>query len=287
MGNKFIGRILIVLFTILLILTVGLGLVHNLILDKKAVVTNSLIPKDSPKRMMLIFPHPDDEITVSGEVFREIHEENAKVTLVVLTEGEAGKTGGVVSKNELGKAREKEGMQAAKTLGVTPVQATFPDGKLSEVNPIELKNYIYQQIKKYKPTTILTYDDDVGYYGHPDHIFAAKMVREVFREHMDDSSFSAKRLYMVTLPSRVWDSVSKFGKKLREKYPLKENQRPPTPTNAVLVKDYGKQIDVLAKGYKTQQQAVDALLPGHRQIPYWIYFRVLDREYFYLAEEKK
>ncbi|MDF2556179.1 MAG: glycosyl transferase [Bacillales bacterium] len=277
-----------VVFVILSTLSTALLITFHYVLnDKKVPVVKSLFPSNAPKRMMVIYPHPDDEINVAGTVLRAKNEEKAEITMVVLTKGEAGKTGGLVSKEALGDARKKEGEQSSKILGAKHVQGDYLDGKLNQVDQQELKKYLYDQIQKYQPTIIVTYDDRIGLYGHTDHTTASKLIREIVQEHQQEQSFSVDRLYMSTLPKPIIKTLLKASKDFRDTYPKDPKKGLPEPNQAVIISKYGNQKDQVADAHRTQWQVMRYLLPLENCMPPTIYFEVFDREYFFLAEKRK
>lgn len=282
--------ILYPLIAFVILSTISTGILisaHYVLNDKNVPVVKSLFPSNEPKRMMVIFPHPDDEINVAGTVLRAKKEENAEITMVVLTKGEAGKTGGLVPQNALGEARKKEGEQSSKIMGAKHIQGNYPDGKLNLVDQKELKDYLYKQIQKYKPTIILTYDDKIGLYGHTDHTTASRLIREIVEEHQHDKSFTVDRLYMSTLPKPIIKTVAKVSKEFRDKYPKDPKRGLPQPNRAVIISKYGVQKDQVADAHLTQWQVMKNLLPLENRMPPSIYFEVFDREYFLLAEKRK
>ncbi|MDF2535869.1 MAG: hypothetical protein K0R18_2028 [Bacillales bacterium] len=285
--RKWILRFLISLLILSAVITALLITAHFALLDKNVPVANSLFPSNVPKRMMVIFPHPDDEINIAGTVIKARKEEKARVTMVVLTKGEAGTTGGLVSQEELGETRSKEGKHSSKIMGAKLVQGAYPDGKLNEVGHAKLKEYLYQQIQRYQPTIILTYDDKIGLYGHPDHVLTSRIIREIVQEHQQDSSFSVDRLYMSTLPQPIIKTVLKVSKEFRDQYPKDPKEGLPQPNQAVIISKYGDLKDQVADAHRTQKEVVKNLLPLEHRMPTSIYFRVFDREYFLLAEKRK
>lgn len=169
--------------------------------DESVEVSTKLFPESEPKRIMAVFAHPDDEIMIAGTYSKLNKDKNVTTVLATFTRGEAGRTGGVVPKEKLGEARTKELEKAAEILNIDHLEVfDFPDSGLEQADHEEIKSTIRELIKTYQPTTILTYDDIVGLYGHPDHVVMSKLTREVVKEEMNKENTPVKRLYMATLP---------------------------------------------------------------------------------------
>ncbi len=130
------------------------------------------------KKMLLIFPHPDDEAYVSGGLLQVAQELSIHTKLICLTKGGRG----LLPKNRI-KAklikdiRIKELERACEILGVDEKTVwDYPDGGLySEVNKWlpELK----KEIDKFEPSILVTFDPS-GITGHPDHLVVNHKVTE-------------------------------------------------------------------------------------------------------------
>jgi hypothetical protein len=67
---------------------------RNKLHDADILQREQLVPGDSKKRVLALFPHPDDEVTVAGTLMK-LKSEGHHVTLVCLTRGEKGKSSGI------------------------------------------------------------------------------------------------------------------------------------------------------------------------------------------------
>lgn len=114
------------------------------------------------KKLLAIFPHPDDESFVAGGLFQKTNKFNISTKLITLTKA--------------GTDRHSELKKAAKILGIDDITVwNFPEGNLAK-NTSWVKK-ISAEIKLFKPEIILTFDPS-GITGHPDHIVTCL---EVFR----------------------------------------------------------------------------------------------------------
>lgn len=121
------------------------------------------------KKLMTIYPHPDDETMAAGGLLMEAKKEGFETIVACLTKGEAGKCFVKKKDRDLKDIRTRELQNAIAILGVDHLElADFGDGKLrgGEKNWVPWVEVI---IKKYNPGIVVTYDHS-GLYGHPDHI---------------------------------------------------------------------------------------------------------------------
>lgn len=79
-----------------------------------------------PRRILLIFAHPDDESLGAAGLARRYADAGAEIALVTATRGQEGKTGEppICTREELPACREAELRKAAAILGIAYVHAT-------------------------------------------------------------------------------------------------------------------------------------------------------------------
>ncbi|PYE55185.1 PIG-L deacetylase family protein [Deinococcus yavapaiensis] len=136
--------------------------------------------------LLLIVPHPDDEVYGAAGLIMRATDAGERVALVTLTRGEKGRTLGLAnSPQELAELREAE-LRAC--LGVLGVQEhrhlTYPDGGLKDVDVSELAGVAANAIGELRPHVVLTFPPN-GSNGHPDHVATSAAVRRAF-ESLDE-----------------------------------------------------------------------------------------------------
>lgn len=157
------------------------------------------------RRLLLVHAHPDDETIGSGATMAKYVAEGAHVTLVTCTLGEEGEV--LVPElahlaadrdDALGEHRRKEHAAAMSELGVTDYRylgeagryrdtgmAYGPDG--SAVPPPQIRPETFwaadlreaadefvKVVREVRPQVLITYDE-IGGYGHPDHVQAHRV----------------------------------------------------------------------------------------------------------------
>ncbi len=148
------------------------------------------------RRVLVIFPHADDEAVTCGGLLHRLSRQGAQVTLVILTGGERGTPDGQADPR-LKILRGAEAQAAAAILGISRcVQADFGDGQLSD-RQSELIGFLQKMIAAEQPDLLITFDR-AGLYGHADHIACAEVVTDL-RARM----FSQIPLWYVTFPRRI------------------------------------------------------------------------------------
>ncbi len=158
------------------------------------------------KKILIVYPHPDDETLASGGILKNFVDQGSDVTLIVLTRGEKG-TDDAHLDTTLKKIREIELTNATNFLGVkNVVLEDFGDGELSKKRK-ELTKYFERKITELQPDSILTYDL-AGLYGHEDHIVTSEILTELVKKKFIEitliyASLPKRALALITLPEHM------------------------------------------------------------------------------------
>ena len=89
------------------------------------------ISKLKNKKVLVIFPHPDDETVMAGGLIQKLISLEANISVVCLTSGDQGKIHIHGRGRSLGEIRRQEFFTAIKRLGVDQYEIfNFPDGRL-------------------------------------------------------------------------------------------------------------------------------------------------------------
>lgn len=120
------------------------------------------------KKILFIFPHPDDESFTVGGLIILARKLGIDTNVLCLTKGENGKTKHRKGK-PLAKRRKIEFKKACQILGVGKSWIIdCGDSQLKE-DIVESEKIMKSYIKKVNPDLVVTYDRG-GFTGHPDHI---------------------------------------------------------------------------------------------------------------------
>jgi LmbE family N-acetylglucosaminyl deacetylase len=277
----------LILWAAITILVIGFAAPFFLIWIGKSQLHDVEIPnqklllKDQGIKVLAFFPHPDDEVTVSGTLMSLLDQGN-EVFLVTLTKGEAGNSGEQYSKSELAQLRTAEMQRAAKIIGVTKLHLLdYPDSGLENIGMDSLKRIAITWIYEIQPDILISYDSKVGLYGHPDHRLSGLAIAEVFLENRGSPGFSPSKLFQVTLSPKQIEIAMQLSSGFQKNYPKDESKGLPYPSFSVYTQPYFERVLAVMQSHATQQKVLKDLMPYHDRIPSWIYSRVFDREYFH------
>ncbi len=144
--------------------------------------------EESPRRVLVVIPHPDDaEFWCGGSVAKWVNE-GAMVRYVLCTDGGKGTTDSKITSEALAASREKGLAEAAETLGVRDVvMLHFPDGGLEDTS--DFRKELVRQIREVKPDVVICpepYRKNLAW--HRDHRIAGQVALDaVFpcaRDHL-------------------------------------------------------------------------------------------------------
>lgn len=239
-----------------------------------------LIPTTPRQKVLALFPHPDDEVTVAGTLMG-LKAAGHELVLVCLTRGEKGNAANIPSEAALASLRTAEMIQSAKLLGVdTLILLNYADGGLVDLGKDSLEAIVYQLLASQKPDILLSYDAKVGLYGHSDHLLTGKAMESVFLRHRGEAGFAPKQLFQVTLSKKQIAVALKLSAGFKKNYPRDPALGLPIPDFSIGTQAYFSRTLHVMQAHQTQKKVLQDLMPYHDKVPQWIYSRVFDREYF-------
>ncbi|MDA0380193.1 MAG: PIG-L family deacetylase [Bacteroidetes bacterium] len=168
------------------------------------------VSAQSPKRLLAIFAHPDDEQTVAPLLVKSV-EDGVEVTLVIATDGRLGvnEYTDYEAGDGLAALRREELKCAAETLGVKLIHLNYHDqlraaegydGHIPHVR--SLLKEITAIVARVQPDAIVTWGPD-GASNHMDHRLIGATVTQVFTSRNWGNDV---QLYFFGIPSDILPS---------------------------------------------------------------------------------
>jgi N-acetyl-1-D-myo-inositol-2-amino-2-deoxy-alpha-D-glucopyranoside deacetylase len=174
-------------------------------------------------RALLVHAHPDDETINNGATMALYAALGAQVTLVTCTRGEEGEVLtpelthlASSATDKLGEHRETELANAMQALGIKDFRFLAQgEGKYRDSGMMGTEqnnrpdvfwqadlevasDYLVQVIEEVKPHILITYDE-IGGYGHPDHIQAHRVAMRA----SEKSNWKIQKIYWNTMPKSI------------------------------------------------------------------------------------
>ena len=142
----------------------------------------------SPRTLVAVFAHPDDETLVAPALARYARE-GIRVFLVIATDGRRGANAHarIPAGDSLAKVRADEARCSARALGLEPpILLGFPDAGLADFAPWPgkrldtLATRIESVLRALRPSVVVTWGPEGG-YGHSDHRLTGNVVTQIFQ----------------------------------------------------------------------------------------------------------
>lgn len=146
----------------------------------RIMTIEEVFSKSKNKRLLVVYPHPDDEVVMAGGLIIKAIEAGFWVTVLTLTEGDKGKIFIHGRGRSLAEIRASEQAEAMSRLGVADwIMWKFPDGKLRRQNG--WRKRLREFVTETDPGLVVTYDLS-GVSGHPDHISLSVELLRIVRQ---------------------------------------------------------------------------------------------------------
>jgi N-acetylglucosamine malate deacetylase 1 len=166
------------------------------------------------ERLLVIAPHPDDEILGCYGLMEEVKRNKGKVFVMILTLGGYTKINGKkVSK----KTWKNEFQKSMNFIGVDDSEIIFFNDEIKHLDEIPQSQLIEMieskskvSISKIKPTIVAV---PTIFSSHQDHVYAYKTAITALRPQPQKSSFMPNMVISYESPEYYfWSSYSEFGK---------------------------------------------------------------------------
>ncbi len=165
----------------------------------------------------------------------------------------------------------------------------IPKETFKEVfNTAEVEAEYLKAIHQFQPSVIFTLDDEMGGYGHPEHVFVSQLVldlaaagkiapkyiyQSVFTDHMENTIMQrhALRLKSWGLPDDEWDKA---------KLTYKVDGMPEPNVQFNIRSEAKLKMDYLRSYEKRERKVLGFFIPEFEDYPAEKYFEIFDREFF-------
>ena len=220
------------------------------------------------RRIVLVFAHPDDEITATELISRAV-EEGAFVATITATRGEAGtQYPPIVAQNHLGVVREGELRRHGFALGLDEqIVLGLPDGGVEQaMSDAELAARVLEELDRLQPDAVVSFHPPSGVSMHPDHRAMGRAALAATQAYAEARGEAVTLAY--TLVSRP--GTRRFG---GERYAQVADLQPDP--------DFALNVDI---GLKTRAWRIHAsqadYLAETTGVPAWLLYRLWRQEYY-------
>jgi LmbE family N-acetylglucosaminyl deacetylase len=252
---------------------------------------DTYLTDEREKRALIVVAHDDDAISSAGTVsWLADHGWTIDyVTFYGNWHGEINAT----RKEELKKACQLEGVRSVNAIDF-PIQRT--DTVKVPWMPVSysrfhdyfsmdsIRGIIQSKIKEYQPTVLITLDNVIGGYGHPEHVAVSQACVDVCKQIKTSGQLPVKKIYQaVFTPSQAEKTIGDMppfiaGKKIYQCNGM------PEPSVQINISSQAATKKEVMKTYESQQGPIKKVWPYYNWYPSWIYFGIFNKEYFHVVE---
>jgi LmbE family N-acetylglucosaminyl deacetylase len=239
-----------------------------------------------PKKALIVVAHDDDYVEGAATVAQLTKEGYEIGLLCVFNQGD----------KEVQLIRIEETKEAGRILNLKQIDYVktditkktreklwmpIPYAEFNEYYDINiLKSNIYESIEKYQPSIIFTLDDEIGGYGHPEHVLVGKAVREVCREMRVKGDSSVKAIAQIVFCDEREIAINTGKPVYEEAKVIYGVEGMPTPNLAREVKEE-IEIKIRAmKAHASQHRNIKKFFPNYHLYPSSVYGWMYPKEYF-------
>jgi LmbE family N-acetylglucosaminyl deacetylase len=152
-------------------------------------------------RVLAIFPHADDE-TIAGGLIAYFSSQGASVHLLTLCWHDETRT------KELNCSAEVLGISEVEIAGL--INNSWDDIMKDDVKfwydeTDSIQKIIRRKTETFRPHIIITYDSEIGGYGHPEHLISAIETEKLFNSFNNGSAYRPEYLFQITLTDKLED----------------------------------------------------------------------------------
>ncbi|WP_276499026.1 PIG-L family deacetylase [Pontibacter litorisediminis] len=188
---------------------------------------------------------------------------------------------------------------------------TFFDLKQSQYrNDLDTNEYLYQAIPKeafskvfnyapvekelvehvneFQPSVIFTLDNEIGAYGHPEHVFLSQMVLDLTTSASIKPSYIYQNVYTDHMEATI---MERLGRLMQEwgfpgngwevaKQSYKVNGMPEPSVQVNIADEAQAKMDYLKSYNESERKTIGLYIPAFEDYSAEEYFRIFDREFF-------
>lgn len=239
------------------------------------------------KNAVIIVAHDDDAISMSGTI-SYLRENGWVIKELCFYQGYKNKDS--IRKKDLENAANFLGLKGVEYYDIElrkdrdkiekpwlPIPYSDFD---SAYNKIAAQNHIENFIQKNNPSVIFTLDDIMGGYGHPDHVFISKLIKNYCTKHQNDSEFSVELIYQAVFDPQINERILKDMEAFQLAKKVYTIEHSPKPDVYISINGHEATKKKAMLMYTTEQNSLTKIWPYYNYYPASIYFKIFDKEYY-------
>ncbi len=193
-----------------------------------------------------------------------------------------------------------------------PVEKPYMSLPYSEFEHVfmydSIESYITKIIDQNNPSVIFTLDDSIGLYGNAEHVLISQIILDICEKGNSEKGFAVDRIYQSVLPPDMAEGIMvKYNRihpflSFKRLYWYLTNMNSdtediyteakkvygctgmPLPDIEINIRDMSKYKKDFIKCFPSERKNFKRFVPFFAWYPYWIYYRIFDKEYYRVIE---
>ena len=170
----------------------------------------------------------------------------------------------------------------------------IPKGRMQkEYKTQRITNAIIKKVNDFQPSVIFTLDNEIGGYGHPDHVFISQLIYDLFINNKINANRIYQGVYTDHMENEIFDKwTSARLKKWNTPNPYKTGKKVyqvagmPEPNVQVNISNYAKIKMAYFMAYPEEaRKNMRKFIPYFQEFDGETYFSIFDREFFRIIKK--
>jgi LmbE family N-acetylglucosaminyl deacetylase len=255
---------------------------------------DTVLQSVTPKKAMIIIAHDDDMSSMTGTISR-LHKKGWEICVLSFQLGaerdvaHRAACAGILDtvtffdlaysqwRLDLGKRKEDE------------LYLPIPKDQFSGTfNQRIVEEELIRRVNEFGPSVLFTLDNEIGAYGHPEHVFLSQLVLDVAKAGKTKAAYIYQSVYtphmMASIMERHAQRMKEWGfagdnwEKAKALYHVTGT---PLPTTQIHISGEAKEkMDYLKSYNEREQKTIGFFIPAFQEYSAEEYFKIFDREFF-------
>jgi len=257
---------------------------------------DTLLQKIETKKAMIVIAHDDDMCAMSGTI-SSLNQKGWEIAVISLSKTPERNVAQIKACRHIldtvmflnfKPEQYRNDLDKKKTSYYAIAKADFP--KIFKKSILETE--LIKQIQAFNPSIIFSLDNEMGGYGHAEHVLVSQMVVDLKKEKRINPKYIYQSVYPKSMESAImkrhaqrmkswgfagdeWD----YAKKVYE-----VNGMPEPNVQINITRQAQSKMDYLRSYNKREREVLGFFIPAFEQFSAEEYFNVFDREFFRIIE---
>ncbi len=266
--------------------------------DVRPYAATEIYPEDTllqtihPKRAMIVIAHDDDMCAMAGTV-SQLNKQGWEIAVMSFSKTPERNEAQVKACSnildtvmfvEMQPEQFRNDLEIEKKSYYAIPKDTFKD----VFNTPLVEAEFVKSINEFKPSIIFTLDNEMGGYGHPEHVFVSQLVidlaaeqkispayiyQSVFTDHMENTIMQrhAQRMISWGFPGDEWENAKKI---------YKVDGMPEPTVQVNILSEAELKMNYLRSYNERERKTLGFFVPEFEEYDAEEYFKIFDREFF-------